>query len=282
MRRTAWDGPVGDPAGGVSAGGMRRIYQDPVSALVVGGSVVGGLMAADAQQSAADTAAGAQIDATKLGIAADKEKFDLIQKLLSPYVSAGTGSLGAYQDLLGLNGAGKQQTALNGIQSSPIFSGLVQQGENAILQNASATGGLRGGNVQAALAQFRPSLLSQMISDQFSRLGGLTSLGQNAAAGVGNAGMKTGGAISDLLQQQGAAQAGAALLGGRADASVWNTIGNSVGTFAGLGGFNNFGEAAPQVGGASGVNGAPTSFGVDPGSSFGSLGSGFYGLNKTF
>ncbi|MGE5623008.1 MAG: hypothetical protein ACM3WS_07635 [Bacillota bacterium] len=215
-----------------------------IAVAVVGGSIVGGAMSSDAQQSAANTAAGAQMQSAQLGIDEQKRQFDAIQKLLAPYVNAGTGSLGAYQDLLGLNGAGKQQTALNGIQNSPIFSGLVKQGENAILQNASATGGLRGGNVQAALAQFRPNLLSQMINDQFSRLGGLTSLGQNAAAGVGNAGMATGGAISNLLQQQGAAQAGAALAAGRADAGMWNTVGNSVGTFAGLGGFKGLGGAS--------------------------------------
>lgn len=253
-----------------------------VAVAVVGSQVVGGMMASDAQQGAADTAAGAQVEATKLGIAADKEKFDLVQKLLSPYVNVGTTSLGAYQDMLGLNGADKQQVALDGLQHSPIFTDLVKQGENAILANASATGGLRGGNVQAALAQFRPNLLSQMISDQFSRLGGLVGVGENAAAGVGNAGMTTGGNIVSLLQQQGAAQAGAALAAGRADSSMWNTIGGSVGTFAGLGGFKGLGATAPQVGGASGANGVPTSFGVDPGGTFGSLGSGFYGLNKPF
>lgn len=213
-----------------------------IATAIVGSQVIGGIMSSDAQQGAADTAAGAQIESTKLGIDAQQKQFDTIQKLLAPYVNAGTGSLGAYQDLLGLNGTGKQQTAINGIQGSPIFTGLMKQGEDAILANASATGGLRGGNVQAALEQFRPNLLSQLINEHFSRLGGLVSLGENASAGVGNAGVKTGGAISDLLQQQGAAQAGAALAGGRADAGMWNTIGNSVGTFAGLGGFKGIGN----------------------------------------
>ena len=97
------------------------------------------------------------------------------------------GSLGAQEDLLGLNGADAQGRAISQIENSPYFSGLVKQGENAILQNASATGGLRGGNTQAALAQFRPNMLAAAIDQQYQRLGGLTSLGQNAAAGVGNA-----------------------------------------------------------------------------------------------
>jgi hypothetical protein len=63
-------------------------------------------------------------------------------------------------------------------------------------QTPRATGGLRGGNVQAALGQFQPQLLAQLIDQQYSRLGGLTSIGQNAAAGVGNAGMSTGNSIT--------------------------------------------------------------------------------------
>lgn len=215
-----------------------------VATAVIGSQLIGGVMSSNAQQGAADTAAGAQIQSTQMGIDAQKEQFDKIQKLLAPYVNAGTGSLSAQQDLIGLNGSGAQQGAITALQNSPMFTGLLKQGENAILQNASATGGLRGGNVQSALAQFRPNLLSQLISDQFSRLGGITSLGQNAAAGVGNAGMATGGAISNLLQQQGAAQAGAALAGGRADASMWNSLGSGVGTFAGLGGFKGLGGSS--------------------------------------
>jgi hypothetical protein len=118
-----------------------------------------------------------------------------------------------------------------------MFTSMLQQGENSILQNASATGGLRGGNTQAALAQFSPALLSQMINDQYSRLGGLTALGQNAAAGVGNAGMQTGSNISALLQQQGAAQAGNALGQGQAVAGIANGFASGAGAYAGMRGF---------------------------------------------
>lgn len=115
-----------------------------------------------------------------------------------------------------------QQRAIAGIEGGAQFQSLLRQGEGAILSNASATGGLRGGNTQSALAQFRPQLLSQLIEQQYARLGGISSLGQNAAAGVGNAGMQTGGNIANLLAQQGAAQAGGAL--GQA-----NAFGNALG-----------------------------------------------------
>lgn len=208
-----------------------------VAAAVVGAGIGGALLSSNATRSAANTASNAQDRAAQLGIDQQNKQFEAVQKLLSPFVTAGTGSLGAQQDLLGLNGAGAQQAAISGIQSSPMFSALAQQGEDAILANASATGGLRGGNVQSALGQFRPQLLNQLIEQQYAKLGGLTSLGQNAAAGVGNAGMQTGSNVASLLQQQGAAQAGNALAAGRAQAGVYNAFGNSAGMYQALQGF---------------------------------------------
>lgn len=162
------------------------------------------------------------------------------QAVLSGRVQPRVGSLQAQQDLLGLNGNKAQASAIAGIENSSQFNELAKQGENAMLQNASATGGLRGGNIQGALAQFRPQLLNQLINEQFTKLGGLTSIGQNAAAGTGNAGMQSANNISQLLQQQGASQAGLALAQGQAQANMWNTVGGAIGTAAGAwGGFGN-------------------------------------------
>lgn len=205
-----------------------------VAAAVVGAAVVGGVMSSQAQKSAANTAADAQTNAANQGAQVQREQFDALQKLLKPYSDAGLGSLTAQQNMLGLNGNDAQQQAINGIKNSSQFNELNQQGQNAILQNASATGGLRGGNTQAALAQFSPQLLNQLINQQYTNLGGITSLGQNAAAGTGNAGMQSANAISNLLQQSGAAQAGNALASGKADANMWSGLGSSVGMYYGL------------------------------------------------
>lgn len=202
-----------------------------VATAVVGGSLLGGYMGGEAQTDAANTAAGAQMQSAQLGIAEQRRQFDAVQALLKPYTDAGEGSLIGYNDLLGMNGADKQRLAINGIAMGPEYEAMMQQGEEGILANASATGGLRGGNTQMALAQFRPQVLSQLIDQRFQRLGGLTSMGQNAAAMTGNAGMQTGQAVSSLLQQQGAAQAGAAMAGGQATANQWNMLGQAGGMF---------------------------------------------------
>ena len=147
------------------------------------------------------------------------------------------GSLKAQQNLLGLNGAGAQKTAISGIEKSPYFQSVAQQGENAILQNASATGGLRGGNTQGALAQFRPSLLNQLVQQQYQNLGGITSLGQNSAAQTGNAGMQSANSIGNLLSQQGQAQAGGILGAQNAQNQFIGQLGQLGGLAIGSGAF---------------------------------------------
>jgi hypothetical protein len=97
------------------------------------------------------------------------------------------------------------------------------------LQNAAATGGLRGGNVQGALAQFRPQVLSSLIEQQYNRLGGLATAGQNAAVGVGNAGMQTGQNVSNLLAEQGSARAGGTLAAAQTWGNVIGSIGGGIG-----------------------------------------------------
>lgn len=205
-----------------------------VAAAVVGGAVVGGVLSSNAQKDAAQTAADAQTNASNQSIGEQQRQFDALQKLLAPYVNAGTGSLSAQQNLLGLNGTDQQQQAIDALKNGSQFKELNAQGQNAILQNASATGGLRGGNVQGALAQFSPALLNQLINDQYTKLGGMTSLGQNAAAMQGNAGMQSANSISAQLNQIGAANAGNALAAGKADAQMWSGIGSSVGTLGGM------------------------------------------------
>jgi hypothetical protein len=178
------------------------------------GKAFGKLTGADAAARGAEAAAQTQGRAAEMGIDEQRRQFDALVKMMQPFLSLGTDAVGGVRDLAGLGGAEAQQAAISGIQSSPAFTSLLQQGENSILANASATGGLRGGNTQGALAQFSPALLAQSINDQYSRLGGLVSLGQNSAAGVGSAGLQVGGNIANLLQQQGAATAGGQLARG--------------------------------------------------------------------
>lgn len=216
-------------------------------------TLVGGIYSSNQSARAGRNASNAQEAAALAGIDEQSRQFDAIRGLLEPYVQGGARALHGQTDLLGVNGAGPQQAAIDALKNSPQYTEALKSGESSILANASATGGLRGGNTQAALAQFSPRLLAATINDQYARLGGLTSLGQNAATGVGNAGMQTGQGISGLLQQAGAAQAGGMLTGPNYGAA----IGQGLGAF---GGFYRPGSVPPNSGGSGPGGYAPDGF----------------------
>jgi hypothetical protein len=175
-----------------------------------------------------------------MGIREQRRQFDTIRQLLAPYVTAGNEGIAGQLALMGLSGPEEQQAQIDNIQNGAQYGSMIESGEDAILANASATGGLRGGNTQGALAQFRPQILSQLIQQQMAQFGGLASIGQNAAAGTGNAASAMGNNITDLRAQQGAARAGAALAGGQAQSNIWGGLGSLAG-FAGGGGFGGGG-----------------------------------------
>jgi len=198
------------------------------------GDVVGGITGAKQAGQAAEQAGQLQYQASMAGVEEQRRQFDKLVELMAPYVAAGEGGMAGQQALVGLKGPEAQQQAISALEQSPEFASLVQQGENALLQQASATGGLRGGNTQAALAQFRPQILSALIEQQYGRLGGLTKIGQASAAGQAAAGMETGSNVANLLQQGGAAQAGAAIAAGSVPRQTFGDILKIGGTVAGF------------------------------------------------
>lgn len=208
---------------------------EPVTAIGALATVAGGAMSSRASRQASQAQAGA----AQAGIDEQQRQFDRIQELLKPYVAAGQPALAQQQALIGLGGQQAQQQAISGLEQGAGFQAQVRAGEEALLQRAAATGGLRGGNVQAALAQFRPAMLQQEINTQYNRLGGLTELGQSSAAGVGRAGQMTGTNVANLMTQQGAAQAGGAL--GQA-----NAFGQTLGGLSQIGGAYMGRQAAMQ------------------------------------
>ena len=184
-------------------------------------------------KNAAERASGAQQAAAQQGITEQRSQWEQAQEIMKPYVQAGIPALGGLQQYadagtpalqqqqayLGLRGPEEQQAFIDNVSNSPLMQSMMQQGEDAMLQNASATGGLRGGNTQAALAQFRPAMLQNMLDQRYGQLGGLTGmgmqtqgnlaqLGQAASAGQAAQGMQTGANIANLYGQQGAAVAG--------------------------------------------------------------------------
>jgi len=130
-------------------------------------------------------------------------------------------------------GAAGQQAAIDNLKASPLYQSLFNNGQNTLLANAAATGGLRGGNMQTGLADFGRDTLSAVIQNQLQNLTGVSGAGQNAAAQTGTLGANSANSISNLLSNSGTAQANAALASGAANAGAINSI---VGTIGGLAG----------------------------------------------
>lgn len=212
---------------------------EPVTAITAGVTIFSGYMQSKAQKDAAATAAGAQTAAGQAAIAENRRQFERTQELLEPYTAAGERALADQEALLGLKGPQAQQEAIAAIETSPEFASFTRQGEEAILAQASATGGLRGGDVQGALSQFRPDLLNELINQRFARLGGIAGRGQTAAAGVGTAGIQTGMNIGNIQLGIGEAQAGQAIAGGQANIGLINALSQATGQITG--GFINRG-----------------------------------------
>lgn len=217
---------------------------DPITGLIAGGtSLLGGA----AQSRAAKKAGQAQAQASEAGIEEQRRQFDIAQEMLRPYREAGisaisgmqpfqTGGAQAYQQqlaLAGLLGPEAEAAAIERIQTRPGFQAEMEAAEQALLQRAAATGGLRGGNIQAALAEFRPQMLREAIEQEYGRFGGLAgagletlgqlySGGQASAAGTASQAQRTGESIAGLMGEAGAARAGARLGKGAAIQGVLN------------------------------------------------------------
>jgi hypothetical protein len=183
------------------------------------------------QERLAAEANATQMNIANMSIAEQQRQFEEVQAVLAPFVTAGNQALtdlkpyetaGAealmqQKALAGLGTAAEQQAAIDAIANGVQMQSLVAEGENAILQNASATGGLRGGNTQSALAQFRPAALSALIDTQYSRLSGITSLGA-----------ATTGSIAQLGQASAAQQASSATALGNGIASAFGNAASNI------------------------------------------------------
>jgi len=153
--------------------GQALTYGNPFGNVAILGSMATGRYGADD--------AAAQEEAARLAAEEEAASIAAAQAALDPYNQAGVQATEQQQALMGLLGPEAQRAAYAMIENSPAFRAQMQMGEEAILQNAAATGGLRGGNTQAALAQFRPQLLDQLIQQQLGGLSGLSGQGLGAA-----------------------------------------------------------------------------------------------------
>ena len=149
------------------------------------GDLVGSLTGSD---KAADAATqGSQISAN-----AQREALEYLKQTEALPQQLREGALTALGGLYGIGG--NPQDALAKITGSAAYQntlGTRAAGEEAILRNAGATGGLRSGNASDALARYNMELEQQAFNNGLQGLSGLAGLPSNAnqiaqtTAGIG-------------------------------------------------------------------------------------------------
>jgi len=205
-------------AGGAAGGGAAAGGGIGAPAIIGGLSVVGGFLG---QQSAAEAQAEANRAnerIARLGVEEQSRQFNLRTGELSgsrreredeinraiqgrfetrrggldPFIRGGQEAFAQRQALLGLGGEEARTAALSRFTESPGQVFLRERQERALLRNASALGGLGGGNVRAALQEQAFGRAQTDLDRQLARLTGVTREGLTAT----QAGLREPGRLS--------------------------------------------------------------------------------------
>lgn len=226
---------------------------------VAAAAVIGGISSANAT--------GAQTDAANKNNALQQEIFQQTTKNEAPYLQSGNNGLKSLMEALGLapgatggipHGSLTAPFTAAKYHESPGYKFQLQQGEDAVLNNASSLGGVNSGNTLKALTQYGQGVANQdyqqaynnYTSNQnniFQRLFSLVGTGQNAAAAQGGFGADFANAVSGNNNAIGNATAAGSVAQGNNLSNFLNNP-NLQSLFQGGGGGFNYGG---QTGGAN-------------------------------
>lgn len=113
-----------------------------------------------------------------------------------PWVDSGTAANTMYSNALGLNGSDGNAAATSAFQTGPGYQFALDQGTQAALRGASASGMLNSGNTLTALTEYGQGIANQEYGSWLDRLNGVSSNGLQAASGQASG----YGSLSDLYQ----------------------------------------------------------------------------------
>lgn len=194
---------------------------DPITAVMGGASVLGGI----SQRNAASDAQNAQEAAAQAQLDQSRETRDIIRADMAPYREGGSRAYNALQYEMGL---ADQPEDWQGISMTPASKFALEQGRDTIEAGASYGGGLNSGRAMQALEQYRMGLAQSDRASQLDRLGGMASSGQNAAAQTAAAETNNLSSVTNALGNMGNAQAAGSIGVGNA---ISGTMQNGMGLF---------------------------------------------------
>ena len=161
----------------------------------------GGITGSDAADAAEESAAQQAAAATE-AIGFQRETRDLARADLAPFLQFGAGQIPQAESLLF-----DPQAQFDFVQNNPFAQQAIQQGQQSILNLASARGRTTAGDTQQSLSQ--NLLLSGLpfLQNQQQNLLSSIQLGQAAGAGTAAGTLQTGASIADLITGRGASLA---------------------------------------------------------------------------
>jgi hypothetical protein len=154
-----------------------------------------GFTPSNASLPGAESALRASLGAAKTAI---DTNFSQSRERLQPYAQTGTQANDALAALQGLLGPDAQAKAFSDFKSSPGQDFLVEQGEKALTRNASALGGIGGGNVRRELMRQGQGFAQQDFGNFRDSLERTRSGGQAASTGIANSYQTQGLTEADL------------------------------------------------------------------------------------
>ncbi len=203
------------------------------TALPVAGNIIGGMMASDAAESAAN----AQAQSAQEAAALQREMFNRQVALQEPWRQAGQNALAQLQSGIGPGGQFTRPFSMADYEADPGYGFRLSEGLKALDRTAAARGGLLSGATLKGAQRYGQDMASNEYQNAFNRyqvnranalnpLQSMAGLGQTSVNALGNAG-------ANYANQAGEAYMGA----GNARASGY--IGGSNAMASGLGGAAN-------------------------------------------
>lgn len=231
----------------------------------IGSAIIGGNAASSA---ASDQAAAAQAaQQTQL------QMFNTVQKNLEPYNTAGQGALSQLANIFGFGPGGAGQpnasAATSQLTQFPGYQFGLDQGTQALDRSAASRGLLlSGAQLKDSQAYGQGYAQQQAWAPYVSELNNVSTLGENAAGGIGTAAVNTGSGVAGSQLAQGYYTGAGTVAGANALTGGINQLTSSLSPY--LSSYGGVGGASP--GGFSG-----STLGGLPSGSFGDL-SGYTGF----
>lgn len=136
--------------------------------------------------------------------------FNFMKEQQEPFTESALRALPMQEALIGMSGNEAQQEQINQIMSGPFYQSMIDQGEEAIMRNAAATGGLRAGGTQQALARNSQDILNSLVRQKLGDLGNISGRGGQAASNLSQQGLQSIDSMTNTLGSLASSQQAAA------------------------------------------------------------------------